>query len=418
MIKVNPFTEKNAAPVDKFRGAEEYFPKPYDKNKVSPYTKTRIILLNGAEFEQTWFLHGFHRRCNDDDLRKEIALIRRHEQQQQKIISALKPTDETILENTIGYEQLAVDLTAIFAKHVKDERLKNALDFALLEDFDHLYRFANLLETEEGLDALKLTGGYTEITPARPTVSEPRHPFDEINAHLANELSDPFTKLVASIITAAEQQTMNYYMNVAGFHPTESGKKLFTEIAMIEEQHVTEYGSFIDTTCSDLENWLMHEYTECYLYYSCYEDETDAYIKDIFYKRYLEECGHLQRVAELLFKYEGKPWQAIYTCGGDFPELIRFEGNIPYIREVLAKTVKYTRKDCGYAALEELPKTANFYKYQNMNVKNAEKMPSHLVIKEHVKKFGKDYRYETKKNPVAELASRTEDNVSLGRKVK
>lgn len=416
MNKINPFTEKNAAPVDKFMSVEEYSPKPYDKKKASPYTKTRVILLNGAEFEQTYFLHNFHRSCDNDDLRKEIALIRRHEQQQQKVISSLKPIDETNLETTIGYEQLAVDLTAIFAKHVKDERLKNALDFALLEDFDHLYRFANLLETEEGVDANTLTGGYTEITPARPTVSEPRHPFDEINAHLARELADPFTKLVASIITAAEQQTMNFYMNIAGFHPTETGKKLYSEIAMIEEQHVTEYGSFIDTTASPLECWLMHEYAECYLYYSCYMDETDEYIKEIYYKRYLEECGHLQRVAELLFKYEGKPWQAVYTCGGDFPELLHFEGNIPYIREVLAKTVLYTRKDGGYADIRDLPKTANFFKYQNMNVKNPEKLPSHIVVKEHIKKFGKDYRFETKKNPVPALGSRTEDNVTLARK--
>ena len=285
MEKINPFFEKNAVKVEKFVSVDDYCPKAYDKNKTSPYTKTRIILLNGAEFEQTWFLHQFHRNCNNNDLRREIAEIRRHEQHQQKIISGLKPIDETDLETTIGYEQLAVDLTAILAKHVKDENVKNALNFALLEDFDHLYRFANLLESEQGLDAKTLTGEYTEITPGRPTVAEPRHPFDEINKHIAKEIADPFTKLVVSIITAAEQQTMNYYMNIAGFHKSEIGKKLYSEIALIEEQHVTEYGSLMDTTSSWLENWLIHEYTECYLYYSCYVDETDDYIKQIFYKR-------------------------------------------------------------------------------------------------------------------------------------
>ena len=86
MNKVNPFLEKNAVPVDKFVSVSEYSPKPYDKLKTSPYTKTRIILLNGTEFEQNWFLHQFNRNCNDNDLRREIALIRRHEQHQQKII--------------------------------------------------------------------------------------------------------------------------------------------------------------------------------------------------------------------------------------------------------------------------------------------------------------------------------------------
>lgn len=416
MNKVNPFFEKNAIPIDKFLSIDEYSPKAYDKNITAPYTKTRIILLNGAEFEQTWFLHQFQRNCNNNDLRREIALVRRHEQQQQKLISGLKPIDESDLETTIGYEQLAIDLTAILARHVKDDYVKDSLNFALLEDFDHLYRFANLLESEQGIDANDLTGGYTEITPGRPTIAEPRHPFDEINRHLSSQLADPFTKLVVSIITAGEQQTMNYYMNIAGFHKSELGKKLYSEIALIEEQHVTEYGSMMDTTCSWLENWLMHEYTECYLYYSCYVDETEEYIKDIFYTRYLEECGHLQYVANLLLKYEGKPWQAVYTCGGDFPELLSFEGNIEYIRGVLAKTINYTRCDEEYCTLADTPDKSNYFRYQKMNIKKPDNVPSHLVISNHIKEYGTDYRFETKKNPVSELQDRTHDNVCVARK--
>lgn len=416
MNKINPFFEKKAIPVDKFVSVGEYSPRPYDKNTTSPFTKTRIILLNGAEFEQNWFLHQFNRNCSNNDLRREIAQIRRREQHQQKIISGLKPVDETDLETTIAYEQLAIDLTAILARHVKDDRVKDALNFALLEDFDHLYRFANLLESEQGIDANKLTGGYTEITPGRPTIAEPRHPFDEINGHISNEIADPFTKLVVSIITAGEQQTMNYYMNIAGFHPTELGRRLYSEIAMIEEQHVTEYGSLMDTTCTWLENWLMHEYTECYLYYSCYVDETDEYIKNIFYERYLEECGHLQHVAKLLHKYEGKPWQALYPCGGDFPELLHFEGNIDYIRGVLGKTINYTRDGEKYALLKDLPDKANYFKYQKQNIKKPENLPSHVVIKNHIKEFGQDYRFETKKNPVPSLQDRKCDNIDVGRK--
>lgn len=418
MNKVNPFYEKNAVPVDGFASVADYSPVPYDKNAASPYTKTRIILLNGAEFEANWFLHQFGRNCNNNDLRRDIALIRRHEQHQQKIISGLKPIDETDLETTIGYEQLAIDLTAILARHVKDDYVKDALNFALLEDFDHLYRFANLLETEQGINANDLTGGYTEITPGRPTVAEPRHPYDEINRHIAGEIADPFTKLVVSIITAGEQQTMNYYMNIAGFHPSEIGRKLYSEIAMIEEQHVTEYGSLMDTTCSWLENWLMHEYTECYLYYSCFEDETNEYIKDLFYKHYLQECGHLQYVANLLLKYEGKPWQSLYPCGGDFPELLHFESNIDYIRGVLAKTINYTRDNEDYALLKDLKDNANYFRYQKQNVKKPESLPSHKVIEQHIKKFGTDYRFETKKNPVPELQNRKCDNTSVARKKK
>ena len=63
----------------------------------------------------------------------------------------LKPLDETQLEQTIGYEQLAVDLTAELAKREKDFYVKKALDFALLEDFDHLYRYSDLLHMNQGV---------------------------------------------------------------------------------------------------------------------------------------------------------------------------------------------------------------------------------------------------------------------------
>lgn len=63
---------------------QELYPKPYCKCDVDPYTKTRIILMNGTEVEAVFFSHQFHRHCNNNDLRRELALSRRVEQQQQK----------------------------------------------------------------------------------------------------------------------------------------------------------------------------------------------------------------------------------------------------------------------------------------------------------------------------------------------
>lgn len=62
-----------------------------------------------------------------------------------------------MLETTIGYEQLAVELTAMLAMREPDKRVKAALDFALLEDFDHLYRYADLLDMEHGVHAETLS---------------------------------------------------------------------------------------------------------------------------------------------------------------------------------------------------------------------------------------------------------------------
>ena len=416
MKKINPFKEENAIPVENtFKDWKQLNLKPYDKNTASPYTKTRMILMNGTEFEANWFLHQFSRNCNNNELRRELAVIRRHEQQQQKMIASLKPLDESDLETTIAYEQLAVDLTAILAKHVKDENVKNALNMALLEDFDHLYRYSNLLEMEQGISAQDITKEYTEIMPGRPTISEHRHPRDSINKFVCNLSADLFTKLATNIITAAEQQTMNYYMNVGNLHPTEMGRKLYAEIAMIEEQHVSEYGSLLDANCTWLENLVMHEYTECYLYYSCFADERDPEIKKLYEHLYYEECGHLQKAAELLERFEGTTWQCLFPCGGDFPELLRFDGNIEYVRDVIAKTVGQTKDREGYVDASELSDKSDFKRYNHQVNKSESAVPSHAVIEAYIKKFGKDYRYQLTEHPIQELRDRTVDNTSVGR---
>lgn len=145
---MNPFEEKPINIEKSIQNWCEIYPKQYNKYETSPYTKTRIILMNGTEFEANWFSHQFSRNCHNNDIRRELALTRRIEKQQQMKIAHLKPINENILETTIGYEQLAVDLTARLAQTEPDPNVKAALDFALLEDFDHLYRYSDLLDME------------------------------------------------------------------------------------------------------------------------------------------------------------------------------------------------------------------------------------------------------------------------------
>ncbi len=417
-MSINPFELKPKKIDASFRSFSEVNSKPYDKNEVSPYTKVRIILMNGTEFEANWFKHQLARHCADNDIRREIALCRRVEQQQQKAISSLKPINETILEHTIGYEQLAVDLTAIMAQNESDKTVKKALDFALLEDFDHLYRFSDMLEMEQGVRGERLVGSYTEIMPGRPTVSEYRYPFDDIKPAIKNSNATPLTKLNAGIITAAEQQTMNYYMNVAIFHPTEMGRKLFSEIAMIEEQHVSQYESLSDSSATWLEMALLHEYTECYLYYSMYEDETDARVKKLWERHFNDELAHLHHAVSLLEKYEKKEREQVIP-DGTFPTLLSFDKNVDnnkaYIRSVIKNTINNTAVMEDYAPVCKLPKDYPFFKYNSTVLGNVEKIASHKVIEEYIAKNGTDYRFEEKPHPVPALRDRKKDNTTVGR---
>ncbi|HRR89293.1 MAG TPA: hypothetical protein P5161_00730, partial [Eubacteriales bacterium] len=215
------------------------------------------------------------------------------------------------------------------------------------------------------------------------------------------------------IITAAEQQTMNYYMNQNGFYSSDIGRKLFQEIAMIEEQHVTHYGSLMDTTCSWLAGLLEHEYTECYLYYSCFMDETDKDIKKIWERHFEQEVAHLHRAAELLEKYEGRHWSEVIPVG-EFPELIKFHPNKEYVRGVLS-SVRLTSVREDYSDVDTLPKDFEFFTVQKQINSSLADVASHKTIDRYIKEFGKDYRYEIAPHPIADLRSRVEDNTSVGR---
>lgn len=412
---MNPFEVKTRPADSLYMDWPKLYPKAYDKNETDPYTKTRIILMNGTEYEAVWFSHQFHRHCENNDLRRELAVLRRVEQQQQKRIACLKPIDETLLETTIGYEQLAVDLTAILAQREPDPYAVQVMNLALLEDFDHLYRYANLLEMEHGIHAERLVGEYTEIMPGRPTIAEHRDPRDSVRRALCFKTSAPISRLNAAIITAAEQQTMNYYMNQCAFYGSEQGRKLYQEIAMIEEQHVTQYGALLDPACTWLENLLNHEYTECYLYYSCYEDETDDKVKKIWEQHFEQEVAHLHHAARLLQTYEGKDWYQVIP-DGEFPQLLKFSPQKEYVRKVLKKTV------CNTALLEdpavpvsELPRDAAFFSYQATVNTKPETVPSHAVIEAEIAAAGQDYRFEEKTHLIEELRSRTADNTTLAR---
>ncbi len=413
-MSMNPFNEKPLKMSDDYYNWNDLAPRPYNKFDVDPYTRVRVILACGLEFEAVWFSHQFHRHEQNNDLRRQLAILRRKEQQQQKRIAALKPIEESILEHTIGYEQLAVDLTAIFAEREKNKYVQQAMNFALLEDFDHLYRYSDLLEMDKGIEAERLVGGYTELMPGRPTIAEHRFPTDEIKRFVNFHQASALTKLDINILTAAEQQTMNYYMNQANFYQNKLGRQLFTEIGMIEEQHVSLYGGLKDTTCSWLEELLMHEYTECYIYHSLCEDETDKHIRKIWEEHFNDELTHLHIAAELLQKYENKIWQQVIPQG-EFPELLTFHSNIEYIRGVLADSVNLTADGEDYIEVGKLSPEAKYYEYQSQVNNKDSDVASHNVIDKYIADNDRDYRYETAQHPIEELRDRRHDNTEVGR---
>ena len=111
----NPLAEKGI-PIDKqLRNWSELNVQPYDKMAVDPYTRSRVIAMNGIEVESIMFSHQFARHTDNPDILRWLAMTRRVEQQQQKAVNWLTPGDESTLEVTIAYEQVAVDPSAAAA---------------------------------------------------------------------------------------------------------------------------------------------------------------------------------------------------------------------------------------------------------------------------------------------------------------
>jgi len=410
---MKPFEQKPMDLCDGIMDWKTLYPKPYNKCEADPYTKIRIILMNGIETEAAFFSHQFHRHCADNGLRRELAILRRMEQQQQKHVNWLKPLDETPLETTIGFEHVAVDLTAWLAENEPDPYVKAALDFALLEDFDHLYRYANLLDLDANIKAHQLIKSYCDITPGRPTIAEHRHPHDTVFYHIDAKTRDIRTKLKTLIITAGEQQTMNFYNNIGNAYYNDCGRKLYQEIAMVEEEHVTQYGSLLDPNCTWLENLLLHEYMECYLYYSFYQDESDPNVKGVWELHLQQELAHLHKAAQLLRQYEGKQWEQVVPA--EFPKLLRFHDSKDYVRQVLAAQIELASCKESLKDVSELSPGHGFFAYQKRVNHDANAVESHAIIEKYIQSKGQDYRAEEQPNPVPALADRKRDNVNIAR---
>jgi hypothetical protein len=334
-MSLNLFSSKGQA-IDQQRFTwRDIVGKPISKLDDDAFTRVRIILMNGIEIEALRFQHMAARM--NRDLRLSLAKIRRTEQHQATMINWLLGSDHSPLETTIAYEQVAIEVTAAVAQREPDAYCAQAYRFGMLEDFDHLYRYSALLDRVEGKDANNILQSYSDILPGRPTVVEHRAPEDDLREPYDRKTADPLTKLHALMITAAEFQTHDYYMNIGPTFADPVARQLYAEIASIEEQHVTQYGSLINPEESVLEQWLIHEATEVYNYYSCVQQETNPRIKAIW-ERFLEyELGHFHHVAELFKKHENRDPAEIFP--GDLPEPIPFASQREFVRKTLLQEV-------------------------------------------------------------------------------
>ncbi|MET7905049.1 hypothetical protein ABZS86_27730 [Streptomyces sp. NPDC005355] len=396
----NPM-EQRGIPLDRqLRTWRELDVAPIDPDHCDPYTRCRIIAMNGIEVEAILFSHQMARHCQDQEVKGQLARTRYIEAQQQKAVNWLLPGVASVLETTIAYEQVAVDLTAWVARMEPDPYLTQAYQFGVLEDFDHLYRYANLYEMIEHRKAEEIVQGLTEVMPGRPTRFHHRHPVDNVREPYDRTQVNPLSKLHALTIMSAEQQTMNFYMNVGPQYMEPIARQLYQEIGLIEEEHVTHYESLVDPGETWWEQLVNHEYNECYLYYSFMEQEPDPKVKAVWELHLNMELEHLRIACDLMRRNDGREPEEVIAR--ELPSVLTFEPNKQYVRELLDTQMDLTTLGTGYVR-----EAHERFEAMQAQLNNGDQPPSERVMKQHREMFGREYRLETEgEHPVRSLRSR------------
>lgn len=392
VLSFSPLQHKGIPLEEQLRPWSDLDVRPLRKEEAHPYSRARAILVNGIEVEAVLFSHQMARNTLDTEIRRKIACLRRIEAQQQKAVAALIPGDESTIALTLGYEQAAVDLTAFIGQNEPDPYLRQVYDFALVEAFDHLYRYANLYQLLEGRRAEEVCRDLTEIMPGRPTCFGHRDPRDEISRPMTALAAHPQSILNALTLVAAEQQAMNFYMTIGNRYQEPIARALYAEIALVEEQHVTHYESILDPTASWLQNLVLHQWHECWVYWSAAAEEPEPQARQLYETCLAMEIEQLRLACDLMRTVEKRDPEAILPLPA-FTTPLSFRQNKSYVRQVLARQTDLTAKLADFVPVSTLPGDDRYFSHQRRV--NGDWSPSEAVIRQNAAANGVEYRLET-----------------------
>ncbi len=360
----NPLEEKGIPLEKQVRSWHDIVKRPFNKYETDCYSRTRQILMNGIEVEAWNFKHNLARCCPDADVRKTLAMTRRIEDMQQTTVNWLTPACQSVLETTLGYEQVAVDLTAWLAQNEPDEYVKETFNFGLLEDFDHLYRYSQWAYMVHGIDPDNILQGMTDVLIGRPTQNHHNCSGVRLLYHYDKNTASPQTKVNIYTLVSGEQQTHNYYAEHGMMYANDDLRRTYGEICDVEEEHVTMYESLIDPNETPLEKLLLHEFTEVCTYYNCYKDEVDNRLKQIWEEFLAFELGHLQIASELIKKHEKRDPEEI--IGDQIILPCHFKEQKDYVANILENEIdKRLDGEGGYTTIDNIPEDWASYRIQD-----------------------------------------------------
>ncbi|HZY20588.1 MAG TPA: hypothetical protein VFE82_19110 [Ramlibacter sp.] len=369
-MAINLFNDHGVA-LDKQRFTwKDLVQKPISKLDDDAYTRIRVILMNGIELDALRVEQVLLRM--NRDARVQLAQLSRVEHHQATAINWMLSADHSPLETTIAYEQVAIEVTASVAQLEPDPYMAQGFRYALLEDFDHLYRYSALLDRLEGKDANNITQGYTDIVPGRPTTVHHRAPENDLLESYSRDAALA-TKLHAITLTGGEYQTHDYYMNVGPLFADPVARMLYAEIASVESEHIVHYGSMLNPDESPLEKLMLQQATEVWNYQACAAQETNPRMKALWEQFLDYELGHMQ-LAIRLFKDLERRDPAEVLGDGNLPAGIEFKSQREFLRKTL---VEVPMRKNGTQFVQEDDEAVSSLTYRNHM--NSQGSPSQSV---------------------------------------
>ena len=373
----NPLKEKGVPLEKQLRSWHDIVKRPFDKHSIDCYSRTRQILMNGIEVEAWNFKHNLARLCPDQEVKSILAMSRRIEDMHQTTVNWLTPACQSVLETTLGYEQVAVDLTSWLAQNEPDDYVRETFNFGLLEDFDHLYRYSQWAYMIHGIDPDNILQGMTDVVLSRPTQNHHNCSGVRLMNHYDKDTASPQTKVNLYTLVSGEQQTHNFYAEHGMMYGNDDLRRTFGEICDVEEEHVTMYESLIDPNETPYEKLLLHEFTEVCTYYNCYKDEENDKLKQIWEEFLAFELGHLQIAADLFREYEDRDPEEV--IGNKIVLPCHFEEQKEYVTNILENEIdKRHDGEGGFTTIDELPEDWPSYRIQE--IVNGEGAPSEQTI--------------------------------------
>jgi len=385
-MSFNPLKEKGTSIEKQLRSWHDIAKRPYNKAFVDCYSRCRQIFLNGIEVEACNFKRNLSRMLDDVETNKIVSAMRRIDDMHQTTVNWLIPYSQSVLESTLAYEQIAVDLTSWLAQNEPDDYVRETFNFGLLEDFDHLYRYAQWYYMTEGELPDNILQGQTDVFPGRPT--QHHHNPNEIRLRKAynKETASPQTKVNILTLVSAEQQTHNFYAEHGFMYGNDVLRRTYAEIKDVEEEHVSMYETLIDPTETVWEKLVIHEYTEVCNYYNCMKDETDERLKSIWEEFMMHEIGHLHIANKLLQKFEKRDAEEI--IGDTTYDPCTFKSQKEYVQNILEneadKRLDGTDK-MSYTTINKLPDDWASYDFQEtVNADGAPTEQTIILIQENI----------------------------------